>query len=408
MTNDLVNVIRCSNLDALFDCTPSVIGDGGLVRINTAGEQAALGKVVHALAGRYIEAGRFDVKAECNRRGFEDEEEAAGLMNYVVRSWDELRRSFPNPQVERVIKSNVIETPAGSFRIEGTADVLSGVGDTGAVFADWKTGYADDGYHNQMFGYAYCIWNVMGRPENAEILGIVAFLRHRYYRVVKYTAKTLAEWEYDLIHNVLSRVNVYRPGKHCTHCPIYHTCDARKAETSGTVQALMLPNNLPANDPYRQFVERVTKLMASVTPDNKNQPDMIELTSQLRFRVKLVEKAVDDARELLRKTVERVGPMPLDNGYELALREIVQRVLDPVKAITVLRKHLSDAEIFDCMKASLPSLLAKKAGKFTRGEKKAAREQLEKELEAAGAITVVRRKRLEEIEPGSEQSNEPE
>jgi hypothetical protein len=60
------------------------------------------------------------------------------------------------------------------------------------------------------------------------------------------------------------------------------------------------------------------------------------------------------------------------------------------------------------MKASLPSLLAKKAGKFTRGEKKAAREQLEKELEAAGAITVVRRKRLEEIEPGSEQSNEPE
>lgn len=405
---DEKRIIRCSGLDGLFACTPSVLDDTGMVRTSSAGAPAELGKVVHSLAASYIDQGSFDLKGECSRRGFDDEEDAASLATYAVKAWDELRRFFKEPKTERVVQSGIIESATGSYQIAGTCDVLSPVGDKGAIFADWKTGYLDEGYHHQMFGYAYCLWHLMGRPEDAEIVGVVIFLRHRYYRIVRYNAARLREWEYDLVHNVLSQMRVYRPSSQCSKCGVYAGCEARRQIVSGTLQALMLPNDLPAEDPHRRFLATAERLLTGLTVDNKAEPEVRRALSELRFRLKLAKKVIEDAEELQRRAVEKVGAIPLEEGTELALRNTEQKALDPLRAMKVLRNHLADQDIADCMRLSLPKLRAKKAGKYLRGEKRAATDQLEKELDAAGAVNVSIRQRLEEVDLSQETTKDKE
>jgi hypothetical protein len=268
-----VKSLRCSSLDSLDACAPSVLDEKGAVRISTAGEPAELGNLVHALATDYIDFGKFDVAGECGRQGMESlAEDATELMGQVVRIWDELRRFFPQPKTERVVKGELPDSP---WTITGTVDVLSPVGANKAIFLDWKSGWAE-GYANQMFGYAWCIWNLLGRPDDAEfeVVGIIAFLRHRKYNILKYNAKKLAEWEYKLLHNVLSRSSAYHPGEHCSRCPIYAGCQARQEVVQGTLTALMLPKHTPITDPSAKALSKAIGIISQLTVDNKNAPEV--------------------------------------------------------------------------------------------------------------------------------------
>jgi hypothetical protein len=393
----MARALRCSSLDNLFACTPSIVADEGDVRVSSAGDEAEVGKAVHALAASFVKGGTFDLKGECQRRGVQDEDEVATLIGYACRAWEELARFFPKPRTERPVEGPILATHTGEFYVTGTCDVLSGVGDADAIFLDWKSGFVDDGYRHQMTGYAYCAWNALGRPKDSTITGIVAFLRHRYYRIVRYTPAVLEEWEHDLTHNALGS-RAYRPGRACEHCAIRHSCAAQQAMVGGTLTALMVPQDTPADDPHRVFVEKATRLLAGITPENKNDPIVRDLMGEMRFRLKLARKVVEDGEALVRQAVERVGNIPLPTGFELTLRDVDVRTLDPEKAWKVLQAHLSTADILAAARLSLPKLLAAKTAKVARGAKKGAREALEKELEAAGAVHVARQRRLEEVD----------
>lgn len=403
MTGEL-RIIRCSSLDDLFACTPSVLDDQGLVRINPSGEAAELGKVCHNLASTYIETGKFDIKATCARFGQENTEEVAYLMQFAVKAWEELKRFFPQPATERVAKSDILSAASGEYRLHGTIDVVSPFGKS-AIFLDWKSGFISDGYHQNMHGYAYCLWCELGKPEDIEIAGVVCFLRHRYHRVVKYTPKMLKDWEYDLLHNVLGRTDVFRPGQQCVYCPLYAGCAARQQLVGGTLAALMLPADTDDADPHKQFLSKASQLLSAITPENKDAPEVREAMTEMRYRLALAKQVIEDAHTMIRGAVERVGAIDLADGQQLAIREVKTSVVDPAKAMKVLRTHLADADIAEAMKLSLPKLRAMKASRYVRGEKRAAIEQLEKDLEAAGALSVSVQKRLEETEkePESEQ-----
>jgi hypothetical protein len=397
--------LRCSSLDALWACAPSVLDDDG-ARIDSSGEASELGQAAHACAASMIRTGKADVDGEAARRGIEDAGELHMMMGFTIRAWLELkaREGFTDPKVEWPYK---VAIPGTDFELDGTIDVASARSGTDLIFADWKTGWKDAGYHQQMNGYSYLLWNKVGRPADVRIRAVTVFLRNRVYRVSDHTADTLAAWENDLTRNVLARSDVYRPEEgRCPHCPIFHRCAAQQNRTAALVKAFAYPTTLAENDPMRAMLERATAVLSQITPDNKSAPEVAELLTRVVYAGKLVTKGVDELDKLVRSTVERVGPIPLANGNELALVEQKTRVLDALKAGPVANKHLSTAEQAKCVKVSLPMMLAQYAGKFMRGEKKGARERLETELEAAGAISVVQRKRLMEREPGQEESDE--
>ena len=62
--------IRCSKLDDLFACVPSVLAqDNQLVRIKSTSDAAKLGKAIHEMAAQHVESGGYDIAAERGRIG---------------------------------------------------------------------------------------------------------------------------------------------------------------------------------------------------------------------------------------------------------------------------------------------------------------------------------------------------
>lgn len=393
-----VKSLRCSSLDAVFGCTPSVLGDG--VRISSDNDGATVGKIVHSMGEDYVTRGKFDLKNAVAAEGLDDsaEEEIAKLMIYLMKAWEEVKQYFPTPKTECIVKSDPLDVNGITYQIQGTCDVLSPLGACNAIFLDYKSGFLDDSYHHQMAGYAYSIWCVMGRPENTIITGIVIFLRHRYYRVVKFTADSLRQWEYDLIHNVLPSTGKFKVGKTCRYCELRHGCAARSAVVNGTLNAVMTPNACQPGDPYVAFMQRVGAMLDTLTPDQKSDPEVGQLVSEMLFRIKLAQQAIDDAHGLLRATVQRVSGIPLGNNLELALRKVEVQSLIPSKAMRVLRQHLSDSQIADAMRLSLPKLATAYAASFAKGEKAKSKNILYDALTSAGAIKTSIQERMEEIE----------
>lgn len=395
-----MTTLRCSSLDSLDKCPPSVIDEIGAVRINPDSDATEMGKLVHALAGEYVETGAFDLAAESKRRGMSGDEadEAGYLMSNVIRVWSEHKRFFQRPQAERRADGNPFMADGREYQLSGTFDVLSPAAG-GAVFLDWKTGL-DNGYSNQMFGYADIVNDLLSSDGGAPqvIVGIIAYVRLRKIVTVKYTPDKLGEWKASLIRNTLGR-RTYKPGPHCAHCPIWASCAARQQVVSSTFNALMLPNQADPEDASARVLAKARDIFAGITVDNKGEPEVAEGLTQLRFRLKLAEQVIEELKSMERQAVERVGNIPLADGSELTLRAVESTHVEPLKALKVLRSKLSDAEIADAMKLSLPKLMSAVAAKHMRGEKKAAREQLETELDRAGALSVSTHYRLDEVEP---------
>jgi hypothetical protein len=377
-------ILRASTLDDLFACTPSTINEDGQTQIDNGDEDASsIGKAIHAMAASYVEAGKFDMAGECERRDIPLTDDIGYLMSQACRTWDSLKGYFPSPRTERRVTSKTVLND--EYVVAATVDVVSPASG-GAIFVDWKSGYKT-GYKHQLFGTAYALWDHLGRPEDGIIVGIIAHLRQGYYRTKKYPAASLKEWEYDLSHNVL-RSRVYRPGEHCVTCTRFHTCDARRELVSGSVGSLLLPNNVPATDEHKLTIQRAINILSSLTDLNKDSPEVAEAVHELIGRVGMVEKVCKDVRALLKDAVVRVGGIPLDADSILILRQIDRCEIEPAIGLKVLRQRLTDKEIIEgVMSLSLPRAQALLAAKQGRGAKGKAKELLKKELDEAGALT---------------------
>lgn len=398
-----VRKLRCSSLDGLFACTPSVLSDDpSYVRINPLNEAADMGNAVHQLAANMIEGKPVDIR-EVSDFYEMDEEEVTGVYGYAERAWIELEKFFENPQVETLVQSAVLDVAGQQFQITGTCDVVSPIGSTNAIFLDWKTGYLDDSYHQQMIGYAYCIWCEMGKPEECTITGIVAFLRHRYYRVVKFDATRLKAWEYDLTHNVLPAINTFRPGKTCRYCELYASCSARNAMVGSSIQTLMFPSKANASN-----LTNAVSMLAKVGPATRDDPAVGELLNQLTVNLKLAEQQIDNTKEMIRMAVQRAGYVTMPGELAMMVRSLEIDKIVPPKAIKVLRTLVSERDILDAMSLSLPKLLAAKRKGAAKGQKGVAADQLKDELRKAGAIKTNIQERLEMIDLSQAQEEQKE
>lgn len=395
--------LRCSNLDRLDSCCPSILAKGPtVIRVAVDNEAAALGKAVHEMAARYVEKGSYNAAEACQHHGVPHhrENEAHMLMAYACRTYDrELERFFPQPQIEASVEGPVLKVTGKEYQISGTIDLCSPTSAERAMFLDWKSGYIDDSYQHQMRGYAYLLWHFMGRPAGVTITGVVVFLRHRYFRVLKYTSKILADWERNLTRNVLGTPDKYAPGKHCVYCDLFASCAARRVVVVGAIDDIM---GLSAGkDKTSKWLSRGREILGQLTKENKAEPIVGEVLDDMVFRIRICQQAVDNAKQTIREAIERVGPIPTGPGHALALQPVEIPQLDPTKSMNVLRNHLSDSQICQAMKLSLPKVLTQYLAGQQRGKGREAREKLIKRLEDVGAISIRTQHRLQEVETES-------
>ncbi len=390
-----VTRLRCSSLDKLFDCPMSVFGTG-MTPIGSQGGPARIGKVAHDLLADLVAGGDWDLAGAANRHALteDEQEEVRRLVGYGEFAWGELHKYLPSPKVECALESDAMASASGMAMLDGTADVVSPVGSDRGVFVDWKSGWKDDGYEHQGFGYATCLWHALGRPTDGTITGVFVFLRHRYYRVVKYRPQDIEAWCGDLTRNVLARASrgEFSPGATCGVCDYFADCKARQRVAEGVIDTLLLGETHEANKQYEQWLAGVKQSLARLT--DATLDDAAEATSTLYERIKLVERGLDGAKALLREACERHGRLPLGDGTELAITEQERKDINTTPALRVLRRHLSDAQIADCTKISLPKVLDAYGKQRQAGDRAAAKQELEESLEQAGAISVRRMTRM--------------
>ena len=396
--------IRCSSLDSLFDCPQSVLLDTLSVGRPTS-PAAEMGNVCHAALASYISSDSLEIDSFLSASSLDAEaarDEAMMLVSYGTSEWSyggedrkPLSAYFSNPQLEASIEGPTLSCSDGNeYRITGTVDCCSPAGIDEAIFLDWKSGYIEDGYQQQMAGYAYLIWNHMGRPVDVTITGITVFLRGRYYNVVKFTDKTIVEWENNLIHNILPSKE-YSPGSSCRFCPVYAACEARSAVVRRTIDDVMGTSTEKPDEPG--WMDRAKDLLASLDESNKSDPAVAELVSDMLFRVRLISQVSDNAKAILKEAITRVGPIPLSDDSVVGLRSVERKKLDPMLALPVLRRCLSETQLAKAMRLSLPDITNAYASSRPRGKKGAAVEEITQHLRDAGAISITEQFRMEQM-----------
>ena len=102
----------------------------------------------------------------------------------------------------------------------------------------------------------------------------------------------------------------------------------------------------------------------------------------------------------MKDAAQRVGPIPIGEGMALGIRNVEVEALISGLAMEQARNVMSDGQLCEAMKISLPKLLntyANMQNDATGRSKKDCREFLHQKLIDAGAVTVTVQRRLEEI-----------
>lgn len=382
--------LRCSQLDRLMACPASVLqpaANPNMTQVEAAHDAAGMGSAVHEALAEWINRETYDAATIMNRHGVQDAETFEMLTFAGIKLWGKLAPHFDHARTEVEASEKLAENAT----LTGTMDVLSPVGHSKAIIADWKTGFIDNGHDKQMTGYAYLIWRYLGAREDITIKGVLGYLRHNYFKTMTFKAEDFHEFEHELVRNILPNPGRYVPGTQCEFCPIRHGCDARTKVARSTIDAMSYPAGLESPDTYEQAREMLTNL----TPETRNLPHVGELVSQLMFRIRLAEQAVEECRSLIKDAAERVGGIPMPDGvHELAVETSERRNLDTSAAMPVLRKFLSNAKIHAAANLSITKLESAVAADAPRGMKRKQIEDLNTELDRAGAVRLSPIKRL--------------
>jgi hypothetical protein len=367
----------------------------------SADDAPEVGNLVHAALAQHVEGHEFVIAEAAARAELDpaEEEEALELYQAGERVWAERREAFVEPATERFASFPIRADDGSEWVIDGTMDVVSPTGANAAVFNDWKTGRLDTGHRHQGHGYAWLIWNVLGRPAEVRITGMFSYLRYRYVRTVVYDAPALEAWEHNLVHNVLPGRATFHPGSQCRWCGLRHTCPAKQAVMQGIVAEMILPANLGgAADPtYQSYLERASQQAQGLTRENRDAPELGRLVADLLFRLRLMRVLADDTEALVRGWVATVGHIGLPGGTALALLPQERRSIVVEKALPILKRRLKQEQIEACSTLSLTKVKKFVAAKVQRGEKGKIADAFVQELEAAGGIEVKPYDRLEEV-----------
>jgi hypothetical protein len=178
------------------------------------------------------------------------------------------------------------------------------------------------------------------------------------------------EWLEELKKTVLEAKGTYHPGEQCTYCRRNHDCAAMTAMARRDVLVLGEPG----------MADRVTAGFPDL-PDR----DLIALYR----RGKVIARIIDDVTQATRRRVEAAPgrALPDGEGRELRIVETAKRVIDPILAHPVLEERFTPAEIAACTIIRPSRLDNAISEKTERGGKKAAIEELDEALRAAGAVT---------------------
>lgn len=354
-----MTVLRCSALPRAFACPPSVLGEELEVRVG--GAEGEMGNAGHEAMAAVVDDERVDLDAIAARWGT-DRDELGRIVWYGRRVWEEIGRYFRGPLRREV----ALRVELGDLTIVGHADLLSAPGEVVSGL-DWKFGWLDLDYYDQVAGYATC-QILAPRSQVREVNMTVVWARDQQVETYRFNRERCEAWVEGLRQRVLARPGAYRVGPQCTWCPRSHACEAMQARARLDVAIF---GNVALRDQIAAGLENLPQA---------------EVVAMLR-RGKVVVTAYEAFREAVRRLVETRGNLDSGDGYVVRIaEENGRRQISTERAWNILKEEFTPAEmneIFEARASVMDEIAATKAGK---GNGAAAKRALQDRLVAAGAI----------------------
>jgi hypothetical protein len=271
------------------------------IEIESTSPEAETGRRVHAAMRKIVERDLTDGIPEV-------QEEDKRLVWNGLHIWKKIRLVSRTFAVEREIIDG---------ELSGTPDYVGITAEGELIILDWKSGWADRDYSDQLKGYLWLARAHFLMPEHSIFSGgriITAWLQTRdLYDVEIVTPEQLAAWEKKLEECLVS--DIFAPGEHCLYCPGQWTCAARTAMVRQAVAIFgdQATDNLPVS-PER---------LAAAYP-----------------AYQVATAALKRYHDLTKEAVEGAGSIALPDGRVLTLEPQEQRkILMSTTTLGILAKH---------------------------------------------------------------------
>lgn len=358
--------VRASSAPLGRKCAGSLRGK---IRVDQSHPTATLGSATHVMLASLVRDGvlpwsKIDRVAKdynCDAR------ELRFLSARGQRLWDEVVVSFPEAAVEVELRH-----VADRLLLTGHADIISIVGRTGRV-ADWKTGRLDSDNVDQIRCYGTLL--LMNRPELESVTVTILWVRDGEIENYSMTREDALDWLHDTRARVVNWDGIFRSGPHCLYCPRAHECRAANALARRDIAALV-----------KGRFPRTGSPLARMTDD--------EIVT-LYQRSKSVMALCFGAMDTLRSWIATHGDVVRADGMRLTSQAEDHRELNPIEAWGVLEQlGFDDADFAACLRMSVVKVEALVEAKGPAVQSAAARRELRKLLDAAGAVTMKQRTKL--------------
>lgn len=351
--------IRCSSLPRFFECASSELESAAPYDPNT--EPAELGTAVHKGLGHFIREGTNPDLTELAGEYDQDLDEVRMLYFNGRKAWKAIKAQLPDPLVEQRVESRLIH---------GTADVIFWNGEV-LIIVDWKSGYVQSNYHNQLAGYAHGAVATFGMPTSRKVVIVTVWLRQGEVDTAHLDAEDLEKWEARYEAQIACIGRQYSPSDDsCIGCKRQLNCQARE-----------------------EFIRSAALSLAPYENDQLAVPR--ETLGALYPKAKILERALDSYKTALRMTIQIDGPLIVGETKQLELREYTKILLDPRKSWPVMKAFgLLAHEINAVLRLSRDKLMKIVAGKAPPQAKGQAKDDCLAALKEADAVTEIRYTKL--------------
>ncbi len=371
--------LRCSSLDRLFACGASAHTEIDETLIDHEPSEATnVGLAVHALMANVLR-NRYqtlpDVAPYAQQFGVEERE--VRILGYQgMKVLGEYRKFLSEtPEIEKGIPR--LLGRFGAVVLSGRPDVVDYVAeDGGTVYVlDWKTGEKDEDsrYLWQMRGYGYLGLQRFADRQPASVVVILAWLRSGETSVFRYRADDVNRLPEEIAQQLEWDGKTYTPGDACRYCPRVAACPGRRDLMLAAVEVL------------------TSDRRASLVPFNGQLVDPSAFGRsivQARFLKQLCE---DHLRQCVEAVRSLGGDVPLPSGQHVVIKSRAGRATLrtglTLEALTRRFGTVTGEDIDKMMVLVKEGVETFVASKAERGEKKALKEDVFRELEEIGALT---------------------
>jgi len=349
-------IYRASSVPRILRCPASSVAPD--IYIDESGEAAAVGSAVHNVLAQVVEEGLTQLPevgkaAELHR--LEDYAELIRLGWAGVNALEDLR-----PSISNILG---VEKSMACAEFKGTADMVFESDDGALCVLDWKSGFADADYADQLMTYAIMARATFGAYERYKT--IIVWLRSREIEINSYEIEDLRAWE--LRWNEVIKSDRYTPGEHCKWCPRQFDCEARA-----------------------QMVRAVSKDLVEIEAGQLTTNELADLYP----KVLIVEKACKRYKDVLRAAVKDAGTVKLSDGRIMSMEEQEKKSIKFNKAYSYLMGYFECASIQDLLDVIGKSVTLGKKGLLDiigegapRGQKGKRKMAVMDDLEKADAVS---------------------